>query len=140
MMTASEWEPVSLRDHLRVLRRRWWLLLLVVAVCVGGAAAYAFLTAPVYEARAELVVAREEGPRSAVLAAAAPVLSMLGDPVSALGRDDLATQMQIIDSRPSLEDAWGLMRERPEVLGSIATDGLSEELLEQLPGIVATLE
>ncbi|MFP4248338.1 MAG: GumC family protein [Armatimonadota bacterium] len=138
-MTASCGESATLREHLRILRRRGWLLLGVVAICVGGAGAWALLANPVYEARAELVVASTSGPRSAVLAAAAPVLSMLGDPVSALGGGDLATQMQIIDSRPSLEDAWGLMRERPEVLDRLLATGLTEELMEDLPGIVADL-
>ncbi|MGM0491354.1 MAG: GumC family protein [Armatimonadota bacterium] len=138
-MTESSGESATLREHLRILRRRGWLLLGVVAICVGGAAAWAFITHPVYEARAELVVASPSGSRSAVLAAAAPVLSMLGDPVSALGGGDLATQMQIVDSRPSLEGAWGLMHERPEVLDRLLATGLTEQLMEELPGIVADL-
>ena len=139
IMHGSLSGPVTLRDHLRILRRRRWLLLTIVSIFAGGAAAYAFLAAPVYEARAELVVASERGPRSAVLAAAAPVLSMLGDPVSALGADDIATQMRIIEGRPSLENAWGLLHERPDVLERVVTEGLTEDLLEELPGVVAGL-
>ncbi|MBD3291602.1 MAG: hypothetical protein GF393_01655, partial [Armatimonadia bacterium] len=135
-MAERDYEPMTVRDHLRLLRRRGWLLLAAVAVCVGGAAGYAFLATPVYEARAELVVASDSGPRSAILSAAAPVLSMLGEPVSALGGGDLGTQMQIIDSRPTLEDAWGLMHDRPDVPERLLTVGLSDELLEELPGIV----
>ena len=81
--------PMSLRDHLRVLQRRRWLLLAVLALCVGGAAAYAFLAPPSYEARAQVIVASHES-RSTLLSAATPVLSMLGEPVSALGGSDLA--------------------------------------------------
>ena len=131
--------PMSLRDHMRVLQRRRWTLLAVLAVCAGGAIAYALLARPSYQARAELVVASDSGPRSAVLSAAAPVLSMLGEPVSALGGADLATQVQIVDSRPTLESAWGLMHERPEVLARLLSVGLSDELLEELPAIVEGL-
>lgn len=138
-MRGTIYEPMTLRDHLRVLRRRRLLLMAVVVACAAGAAAWAFLSAPVYEARAELVVVSDAGPRSAVLSAAAPVLSMLGEPVAALGGDDLATQMQIIESRPTLEDAWGLMHERPEVLDRLERVGLTDELLEELPGIVERL-
>ncbi len=131
--------PMSLRDHLRVLRRRRWPLLAVIAVCAGGASAYALLARPSYEARAELVMVSGTGQRSAVLSAAAPVLSMLGEPVSALGGADLATQVQIVESRPTLQSAWGLMHERPALLARLLSVGMSDELLEELPGIVEGL-
>ncbi len=130
---------MTLRDHLRVLKRRRWVLIAVVGVCAVAATAYALFGTPVYEAQAELVMASDADPRSAVLSAAAPVLSMLGEPVSALGGNDLATQVQIIDSRPSLEGAWGLMHDRPEVLDRLLRMGLTDELLEELPGIVEGL-
>lgn len=135
-MTATVDGPMTLREHLCVLRRRRWVLVAVVAVCGGCAAAYAFLAQPAYEARAELVMATEAGPRSAVLSAAAPVLSMLGEPASALGGGGLATQIQIIESRPTLEGAWGLIHERPEVLDRLMATGLTDALLEALPGII----
>jgi len=127
---------MTTRDHLRLLWRRKWLLLAVLVLCLGIAVAYLLLTTPVYEARAELVVTSEPGPRSAILSAAAPVLSMLGEPASALGGGDLATQIQIIASRPSLEGGYGLMHERPEVLDRLLRLGMTEELLDELPRIV----
>jgi succinoglycan biosynthesis transport protein ExoP len=130
--------PMSLRDHLRVLQRRRWLLLAVLALCVGGAAAYAFLAPPSYEARAQVIVASQES-RSTLLSAATPVLSMLGEPVSALGGSDLATQMQIVESRPTLESAWGLLSERPELLERLPREGLSDGLLEELASAVGGL-
>jgi len=130
--------PMSLRDHLRILQRRRWLLLAVIAACVGGAAAYAFLARPSFEARAQMIVASQES-RSTLLSAATPVLSMLGEPVSALGGSDLATQMQIVESRPTLESAWGLLSERPDLLQRLLDEGLTDALLEVLPAAIEGL-
>ena len=138
-MSSRPLEPITLRDHLRLLRRRGGLLLGVVGLCFAVAAAYVLLGTPIYQARATLVVANQSGPRAAVLSAAAPVLSMLGDPVSSLGGDDLATQVEIIDSRPSLETAWGLMNDHPDLLRRLVSAGMSDELLEELPGLIERL-
>lgn len=137
-MADERYQPMTTRDHLRMLRRRRWLLLGVVAACLGVAVAYVALAARTYEARAKLVVL-SEGARSSVLAAAAPMLSMLGDPVSALGGSDLATQVQIAGSRPTLQAAYGLMRERPELLARLEREGMTDELFEALPEVLASL-
>jgi succinoglycan biosynthesis transport protein ExoP len=138
-MTGTGYEPMTVREHLRLLRRRAWVLVAAVVLSVAVAVGWVLLSTPVYEARAELLVASDRGPRAAVLSAASPVLSMLGEPISALGGGNLATQMQIIDSRPSLQDAWGLLQERPEVLERLLTEGLTDGLLEDLPETVAGL-
>jgi len=138
-MADDRYEPMTTRDHLRLLWRRRWLLLGVLAGCVGIAVGYIVLATPVYEARAELVVISDQTPRSAVLSAAAPLLSMLGEPVSALGGADLATQIQIIGSRPSLEAAYGLMHERPELLRRLEREGMTDELFGSLADVVESL-
>ncbi len=130
---------MTTRDHLRTLWRRRWLLAGVVALCLAVAVGYVALTTPVWEARAELVVVSEDGSRSAVLAAAAPVLSMIGEPASALGGSDLATQVQLVESRPSLEGAWGLMHQRPELLETLQREGLTDELADSLPAALREL-
>lgn len=137
-MTGGDHEPMTVRDHLRVLYRRRWAMLLVVALFAGGAAAYVTLSTPVYEARAQVVVTGVGAPRSAVLSAA-PMLSMLGEPLSALGGASLATQRQIIESRPSLESARGLMEERPDLLQRLLDEGMSDRLFEELPQSVEAL-
>lgn len=137
-MAASYHEPMTVRDHLRVLRRRAWAVLAVLLLCVGVAAVWLILTDPTYEARAAVVVTGHGAPRAAILSAA-PVLSMLGEPLSALGGSSLATQRQIVESRPSLESAWGLIRERPEVLARLLDEGMTDALFEDLPGILEQL-
>ncbi|MEA3401989.1 MAG: GNVR domain-containing protein [Armatimonadota bacterium] len=137
-MTGGSYEPMTARDHLRLLGRRRWVLLGVLGACVAAAGAYVLVATPVYEARAELVVVSEEPPRAAVLSAA-PVLSMLGEPVSALGGADLATQVQLVCSRPALQGAWGILHERPDLLERLRREGLSEELFESLPQVLASL-
>ncbi|MGC9318516.1 MAG: GumC family protein [Armatimonadota bacterium] len=137
-MMVEACEPMTVRDHLRLLGRRRWVLLGVLGGCVAAAAAYVLLGTPVYEARAELVVVSEEPPHAAVLSAA-PVLSMLGEPTSALGGADLATQVQLACSRPALQGAWGILHERPDLLDRMRREGLSEELFEALPEVLASL-
>ncbi len=132
-------EPMTTRDHLRLLWRRRWVLLGVLGLCVGGAIAHVLLATPTWRARATVVVTSEQDARASVLSAAAPLLSMLGEPVSALGGADRATQVQIIGSRPSLQAAYGLMLERPELLASLDPSGDVEELVERLPGVLAEL-
>ncbi len=132
-------EAMTTRDHLRLLWRRRWVLLGVLAICVGGAVVYVLLATPTYQARATLVVTGEQDARPSVLSAAAPLLSMLGEPVSALGGADRATQIQIIKSRPSLQAAYGLMLERRELPASLDRPGEAEALIKRLPGVLAEL-
>ncbi|MGD9497100.1 MAG: GumC family protein [Armatimonadota bacterium] len=132
-MADERLDCMTTRDHLRLLWRRRRVLLGVLLACAALAVGYALVAPPLFEARAELVIVRDAGQRSAVLAAAAPLLSVLGEPAPALGGADVATQIQIVASRPSLEAAYGLMHERPELLRRLEREGLSDELFEALP-------
>lgn len=129
---------MTTRDHLRVLSRRRWVLLAVLGACIAGAGAWLVVAVPQYEARAELLVI-DERPGSAVLSAAAPLLSMLGEPAAGLAGGSQATQMQLVTSRPALEGAYGLMHERPELLERVASAGMTDELFEALPDELAAL-
>jgi len=137
-MSDELYRQMSTRDYLRLLSRRKWLMAVVLAGCVLIAALYNSLAAPVYEGRAELLVSSEQAARPSILAAA-PVLSLLGEPSSLLGGADLATQVQIINSRPCLEQAYGLARHRPALLQRVQTQGLSDEDLQAVPQILDLL-
>lgn len=130
---------MTTRDHLRLLWRRRWLLLGVMAACLAIAVGCITLATPVYEARATLVVTSDRGTRSSVLAAAAPLLSMIGEPVSALGGADRETQVQIITSRPSLQAAWGLLHEHPDLLALGDLQSNPDAVVEQIPEVLAGL-
>ncbi len=128
---------MTTRDYLRLLWRRRVLMVLVVGVCVVGALVYSLTATRMWEGRAELVVNSDAGARTSILAAA-PVLGLLGDSAGLLGTD-LATQLQIIASRPCLEQAYALMREHPELLRRVREEGVTDATVESLPGLLASL-
>ena len=137
-MSEDLYVPMTTRDYLRLLRRRRALMLLALAVCVGAAVAYSLLATRVWEGRAELLVNSDAGARPSILAAA-PVLGLLAEPSSLLGGADLATQIQIISSRPCLEQAYALMLHQPSLLRRVRDEGVSDETLEGLPELLAAL-
>ncbi len=124
---------MSTRDYLRLLWRRKWLLLLVMVGCVVAALVYNAVAQPVFAGRAELLVESQQGAGPSILTTAAPMLSLLGQPRSVLGGADLATQVQIINSRPVLEQAYGLLRHQSGFLQRVRKQGLSDEDLQALP-------
>lgn len=131
------YRPMTTRDYLRLLWRRRALMASVLGVCVVGTLIYSLTATRMWEGRAELVVNSDAGARTSILAAA-PVLGLLGDSAGLLGTD-LATQLQIIASRPCLEQAYALMREHPELLRRVREEGVSDATIESLPDLLASL-
>ncbi len=137
-MADYSYEPMTTRDYLALLWRRRLIMAGTMAVCVAIAVAYSITATRVWEGRAELVVNSDAGARPSILSSA-PLLGLLTDSSSLLGGTDLATQVQIISSRPCLEDAWALMHERPELLVRVRSEGVTDEMLEGLPELLAGL-
>ena len=138
-MAEEAYRQMTTRDYVRLLRRRKRTLGIVLAACVLAALLYNALATPAYEGRAELVVRSEAGMRPSILAAAAPLLSLLGEPSSLLGAGDLATQVQLINSRPCLEQAHALVNNRRALLHNVRHQGLKDEDLLVLPEILELL-
>ena len=106
METGSASDGAHLRDYLRVIFRRKWLTAATFLLIVAPAAIASYFATPTYEARARLVIERQN-PRPVGMQDPSP-----GDP----NPEFFQTQVQIIHSRPlaaSVIDALELTKKKP---------------------------
>jgi polysaccharide biosynthesis transport protein len=97
-------EDVKIAEIARVLLRRSWVIGAVTVVAVAGAVIYNFITTPIYQARARVVIEPEAGQ-------VVPFQGIGNDP----SRDDyLLTQLEVLGSRALAQTTLDRLKQLPK--------------------------
>jgi uncharacterized protein involved in exopolysaccharide biosynthesis len=117
-------DEIDLRQLAAALQRRWRLIAKVAGGTLLLSAAYAFLSKPVWEGEFQIVLANEQdgSGRLAQLAAANPMLAGIAGLGGAGGKDNLQTEVKVLESPSILKPIYDFVRTSKKRAGQNVDD------------------